>query len=1525
MRKALKITLRILAAVLLILLLLLFAVQFPPVQTFLAKKAVSALEKNIDGEISVGSVSIRPVNAVILKDVLIVDKHPCTDTAGTSLPVVDTFVRAGYIAATLSVKNLLSGGGVHIKRAVIKDAEFNLTTERDSLGESTSNLARIFHLAKNDDAPEDTGNLFDIDRYDIENFTFRLSNFGLARSYREEGRVIPKDAIDWNNLEIKADAKGRNLRFSHSIMSGTADKVRIREKSGYTAELSGFARVGVGETLIKGLRLKDSFSNLDIDRLQMSYKDISAFSNFLEDVRIRGDIKPSLLDMRSIRYFAPGLKGNTFRADIQGSVDGPVSDLQVSRIAFKDSGSQVSGMISGRVSGLPDVTGMKTDFEVKNLAFTSDGLGKLIHEWAPGVTVDLGKIAPGKTLTFNGKGKGPVNNVHIDGTLTSPALGEAVANLDIRHLLDPGKDMAIKGRIRTMDLDLGPIIGTDAVRQLTLETRLGATLAKKGPEVVIDSLRISRLNALGYDYSDIWATGTYSNEAFDGRIVCHDKNLNFILQGLFNLSSSTKNAAYQFYANVGYADLNALNIDKRGKSKVSFRTNADFMYVNKEDIIGDISVADLILENEDGRHDIGNISILSHSNDEVHRIRLNSSFADGTYLSSKSIFKMAKDIRNLTLDKELPALSGKDASLWDGTTYDLALNFHDSRDLLSFALPGLYIADSTAVRLKIASDGVLKGNVRSGRLAFGNNYVKRLSLELDNSGNGLVGTFTSPEINVAGIQFHENSGSLFAEDNRVGISYNYRNGDEDNGSVYLNGDFLRDEAGILSLTARALPSQITYDGKTWELHSDDICLKDKNLDIHQLRAFCEDQTLLVDGGLSPGKADTLTVRMEKFDLSIANSLIPMKMDIRGKATGKAFLISPSKPQPGMLVNLICDSTAIAGHPAGQIRLESSWNEEAKRFDILAKNDLDGHNNFDINGFFRPSDRNLDILAQMDGFNLGYAAPVLESVFSRTEGLLDGKFRLKGPLNKLDISSEDAAIRDGLLKIGFTNVAYRVSGPVSVDRDGLKFLNMDLTDGQKGKGTLSGGIRFHDLFQDPRLDVLVRMREMLALDLTGAMNSTFYGTVYGSGRVAVTGPFENVLINVDATTARQGDLHIPLGNSVSNKSMDLLTFTEEEKEVYIDPYDLMMQRFTSTRKKASDLGVKLRIRATPDVTAHVEIDKASGSGLTGQGSGTIEIETRTSNELFTINGDYTLTSGNFKFSALGIVNRDFTLQSGSSVRFNGDIMDSDLNIDGLYVTKASLANLLADETAATTRRTVNCGIKITDKLRNPQVKFSIDIPDIDPTTQALVSSALNTEDNIQKQFVYLLVANSFLPSEQSGIVNNSSSMLYSNVSSIMAGQLNNIFQKLDIPLDLGLNYESTEQGADIFDVALSTQLFNNRVIVNGTIGSRQYGTAGTTDEVVGDLDIDVKMNRPGTLRLNLFSHSADKYTNYLDNSQRSGAGIAYQREFDSFRQFVRELFAPKSKREERSGQYMGSRMVTLQIDSTGKANPINDNE
>ena len=68
-------------------------------------------------------------------------------------------------------------------------------------------------------------------------------------------------------------------------------------------------------------------------------------------------------------------------------------------------------------------------------------------------------------------------------------------------------------------------------------------------------------------------------------------------------------------------------------------------------------------------------------------------------------------------------------------------------------------------------------------------------------------------------------------------------------------------------------------------------------------------------------------------------------------------------------------------------------------------------------------------------------------------------------------------------------------------------------------------------------------------------------------------------------------------------------------------------------------------------------------------------------------------------------------------------------------------------------------------------------------------------------------------------------------------------------------------------------------------------------MVGDIDIEIKLDRSGALRLNLFSHSADQYTNYLDNSQRNGVGLTYQTEFNSFRQFFRNMFMSRKKRQE----------------------------
>ena len=79
------------------------------------------------------------------------------------------------------------------------------------------------------------------------------------------------------------------------------------------------------------------------------------------------------------------------------------------------------------------------------------------------------------------------------------------------------------------------------------------------------------------------------------------------------------------------------------------------------------------------------------------------------------------------------------------------------------------------------------------------------------------------------------------------------------------------------------------------------------------------------------------------------------------------------------------------------------------------------------------------------------------------------------------------------------------------------------------------------------------------------------------------------------------------------------------------------------------------------------------------------------------------------------------------------------------------------------------------------------------------------------------------------------------------------------------------------------------IADTTTGTTTYG------DVVGDLDIDVKLDKQGQVRLNLFSHSADEYTAYLDNTQRNGGGITLQKEFNTWGDLFRSIFKRKKKK------------------------------
>ena len=1462
-------------------------------QTAVADKVTDILSERLDGEITVEKIHFRPFNTIILKNLLIIDKNPVISAKDSTKAQIDTFFRAEYIIARMSLAGLVDEESLKIKSADIKNAQMNLVLE-DLVTENDStitynNLSRIFRIPKEKVRKEPKPNeIFRIDNVSIEDMGFAMLNYSTKPIKYLGG------GIDWNDMDVRdINLSAQDLSFRNGIMSGKAERLSFREKTGFNVrEMAGEARVGRGKTIVDDLTIKDTWSDIHLEQFMMSYRNVDDFQDFIKLVRLDATILESVVDFRTIACFAPQLNGNSLRADITGSMSGTVEDFSVKDVKFKSQEGGFSGTLNGRMKGIPETFDMWIDAKVSIINMTTTGLGKFVTQWARGGRLDFSRFAPNTLFYGKATARGYLNNLNTTVSLSSKD-GDLKAEARLDEIIRQDRPIEISGAVSTQDLNIGSIINSDIAGPATARARVSMTI-DDGISVDIDTLKVSRLNLKGYNYSDILAKGNYSPQALNATVISKDPNLNFIFQGGYARSEKSQNTVFKINASVGHADLNAINIDTRGKSIIQLRTNADFTKTAKGDLLGRIDIGEIMLENKAGRYDLGDIVMTSYSTDERYTARFKSKFANGSYMGSASIVDFIKDLKGITIDRELPALSDGDEFVWKGNSYEAELVCNDIQNLLSYAAPGLYIENGTSVRAKVSPQGDFKATLKSNRLAIRHNYLKDIIMTLDNDNQVMKGELRCEEMSAAGMTLKDNLFQLYAHENRIGAGYSFDNhtDNETNGEFIVNGQISADK-GNRTYELFIRPSSLKYNSKEWSIQPSTIVIDGRDISVDSFGAVSGEEFVYLHGRASENEGDVLSLQLERFDLSAINALLPSDYGVKGAVTGTATLSSPMSDM-NIDIDMLCDSTYIANMPLGVITLGSKWNEPDGKFDFFAKNEMRGKRNLDIQGFYQPKGRVLKADIDMNRFQIGYAQPVLKEIFGEMNGYISGSLSASGPLDQMKISSRDTRLEDTWLKIAYTGVPYHAEGPFHMDETGVYFDNITIRDRYDGKGKVTGSINY-EYFRNISFDTRIAVDRIEGINLTEKDNEYFYGSIYGTGNLHLTGPIESLVMNINAVTAKPGQLHVPV-NSASNSptGSNLLKFKQMEAFNYIDPYEIFMQKTQIEEKSPNEFMVKVNVTANPDVEAFVEIDKASGNVLSGKGSGNISLQA--SSDVFLINGDYTIESGNYKFAAMNIVNRDFTIQEGSNIRFNGDILDSDLDIDAIYKTKASIATLISDTTSVSNRRAVDCGINLQGKLSSPQISFSIEIPDLDPTIKSRVESALSTEDKVQKQFLALLVSNNFLPDEQSGIVNNTNA-LYSNASEMVANQINNIFQKLNIPLDLGLRYQPNTRGNDVFDVAVSTQLFNNRVIVNGNIGNKQYSSGNTENEVVGDIDIEIKLDRSGAFRLNLFSHSADQYTNYLDNSQRNGVGITYQTEFNSFKQFFKNMFSSKKKRQQ----------------------------
>lgn len=300
---------------------------------------------------------------------------------------------------------------------------------------------------------------------------------------------------------------------------------------------------------------------------------------------------------------------------------------------------------------------------------------------------------------------------------------------------------------------------------------------------------------------------------------------------------------------------------------------------------------------------------------------------------------------------------------------------------------------------------------------------------------------------------------------------------------------------------------------------------------------------------------------------------------------------------------------------------------------------------------------------------------------------------------------------------------------------------------------------------------------------------------------------------------------------------------------------------------------------------IVMDPLAGDNITARGTGNLQISFYNKGN-FQIFGNYLIEEGFYKMSLQNVIRKDFTLQPGGIVSFNGDPRRANLNVQAVYtVTSASLNDLAPDAASNKGTVRVNCLLNLSGNLTAPTLHFDLDLPTVSDEDRELVRSLTNTEEQMNTQIIYLLSIGKFYTydyANNAGQSDATSSLAFSTLS----GQLNNMLsQVIDSQnWNIGTNLSTGEKGwTDVeAEAILSGRLLNNRLIINGNFGYRDNPMRSTN--FVGDFEAMWLLTKNGEFRLKGYNQTNDRYFT-KSTLTTQGIGLMYKKDFTNWRELI----------------------------------------
>ncbi|MDE7412239.1 MAG: translocation/assembly module TamB domain-containing protein [Muribaculaceae bacterium] len=1506
--------------------------SIPPVQNYIRNIAEKELSAFLGGKVIIGKLDIFPFNEVRIKNVDFIS------------PEGEKCITVERIGAGIRLWRLVSERRIEITYAEIIGLN-GAVVQKEKDGPLNINYILEAFAPKDKTKPPTKFDMM------IHNIVIRKSTLSFDRDWHKKKEGF--DGFDIYHLKITdlmADVTMPVVKNNNFEI----DMRRLSFKAGMGFEvkkLSFKTKITSDEIVLNDFRLLAGRTEI---RLNDQVLGFDSFDNIPEVLKRKEyDLHLRIKDFypEDFRYFYSPLSYLKNRYELNLSAHGSVDNLTLEDLRLiEDSHSEIISL-SGIVRNLTDPQKIFTDVHGLTLDVPV-GLSKSVLSVIPlndkdkstieGVIQKVGELrlsANGIYSAINGK-------LEIESAIdAAPGSLLVSANGFIR-----GKSSA-NGRfeIKTDNFNIGTISDNDDFREVSLVALGEIDLS---PDDINGNLnlKIGHIDYKGNRLTNILAQAEKSGKHVQGVLDMGDRLADLYLEG--NVDLLGENSRYSLHGEIKNFYPGALGLVRKYESyRIQGIIDADIYGNSLDNILGELNVKDLSFSNEAGKEFYLASLNLNSSKQKYYGESVEEEQTSQSSPTQNRLITLSTDFLTARLEGDFkfnPLVNGiKSLISEDVTDYvksggsqvendgyaELEVVLKADRELPPFIkLPVKPLTDITLHGGIDMKEGKLELLVDAPYLLQGTNKLISESMvhavvERGKGSNITANTVFPIKNDRAELELNLN---IFRNQGYADIGWRMKKNSSASGNVGFQAALMRNkETGKPDVTVEIVPSTFRLGPSEWNIEKSEIRYLDKSLSIDNLKIFHDDQFVEINGKASSDPLDEIRVSLADIDLSYIFGILNINyVSFGGIATGELTASSVFTKNPvARTKRLTVDDLSYNDAVLGDADIFSCWNQEKKEIEIHADIKEAGYGGARVDGGIFVTRDSLSFDMKADKINVSFLKPFMSAFTSDVGGRASGKVKLFGTFKDIDLIGQ--AYADSIyMKVDYTNVYYHGSDSVTLNPGMIEIPSFRLYD-RFGNSALFSGYVKHSYFHDPVFEFkLSDAKNLLCYETNSKINPDWYGTIFASGRGALKGSPGVVTMEMDMTTSDKSDFTFVLSDTQTALDYAFLTFSDkkkaeaEEVEIVEETFeDKFMKRQEEIINPPTIFSMDLRATVTPGAKLNLIMDPNAGDKIVARGGGPLLIHYDTESDEMTMYGKYTLKEGSYNFSLQELILREFRIKEGSNIAFNGDPLSATLDIVAAYRVNTNLSDL--DKSFSTDRdlnRTnvpVDALLNVRGDLQAPDISFDLSLPTLTGDVERKVRSIISTEDQMNRQIIYLLALNRFYTPEYMGSTSNGGGELASVASSTISSQLSNIMGQLTDKFTVAPSFRSDKGDfSDMeVDVSLSSRLLNNRLLLNGNFGYRDKSTSQTT--FVGDFDLEYLLSRNGNLRLKAYNHFNDQNYYLKSSLTTQGIGIVYQKEFDNPLSWLRKKKRKEDKGEEKRKQEIPDSLKPITI-SSGKS-------